>query len=76
MDNLVPIIFGDIYIKYDTDKTKIAKILLDSGASSSIIKQEYVQNLKIKNLHMMSGKLWRERLKRQLRVKLNLLFQS
>ena len=46
MDNLVPILFGDIYTKYDTEKIKITKILLDSGESSSIIKWEYVKNLK------------------------------
>ena len=38
MHNLVLILFGDVYIKYDTNKTEIAKIMLDSGASISIIK--------------------------------------
>ena len=56
MDNLLPVIFGDVYTKYDTGKTKIAKILLDSGASSSIIKRDYVKNLN-KKQHLLHEKL-------------------
>ena len=46
--DLVPILKGLLQIKLGTPKGKLIRILLDSGASTSIMAKEWVKKLRIK----------------------------
>ena len=47
-EHFVPIVFADLNIRLGTKKIKTIRVLLDSGASATIVQYELVKKLRIK----------------------------